>query len=385
MGGDEGHKSLRLELCEDLSSLKDQWQALQERAPCTFYQSYEWCQAWQTTIGKARSVSPAVVAGFNGEDKLVFVLPFGMQKRFGCKVLIWLGTGEMTYGMGIYSPDFLDHYNHTLSFLWPEIIKTAGHPELINLVRQPMNWQDQPNPLGFLFSTRSANQSFTMQLEEKFDELYGRKRSSSTRRGNRKRDRKLLAAGKVMFGLPDSLSHNKQILEKMQSQQAKRLSKRGITGLDAPEIKDFLFALNEFSVENSTAYLLPYHLKVDGRVVAVMLGASFKNSYWALVASLTSAQDLQKLSPGDYALRQTIKALCENGYQHFDFSAGDSEYKRHWSDNDVSLYETIRINNFKAVPLGLLKLIMAMTKRLLKRNRAVFGFISKLRARFFGA
>jgi len=379
-----GNRAIRLELYEDISSLKDQWRALQERAFCTFYQTYEWCVSWQNTIGKVRGFSPAVVAGFNSENELVFVLPFGLQKRLGCKVLMWLGTGEMTYGMGVFCPTFLNSQNHTLSTFWPGIVKTAGSPDLINLVRQPVTWQGQKNPLSFLFSTQSANSSFTLQLDPDFDELYGRKRSSSTRRGNRKRDKKLLAAGDVKFGLPQTLSDNEEILEKMQHQQAARLSKRGITGLDAPEIKDFLFALNKFSDQNSSAFLLPYHLKVDGHVVAVMLGASFQNSYWALVASLTSSSNLQKFSPGDYALRQTIKTLCECNYSQFDFSAGDSEYKRHWSDKDISLYETMRINKLKAAPLGLIKLATAISKRAIKNNKSVFSAFSKLRTRLLG-
>ncbi len=385
MGDVVGNVAIRLEMFEDFSPLQEQWRALQERADCTFYQTFEWCQSWQSTIGVVRGYKSRVIAGFTKDGELVFVLPFGIQKRLGAKVLKWLGTGEMTYGMGVFCPDYLALRDHRISALWPEILKTAGSPDLINLVRQPKFWANRDNPLAFLFSTRSANQSYTMDLTASFDDLYEKKRSSSTRRGNRKRDNKLFAAGNVEFGLPTTQEDTHILLEKMQIQQAARLAKRGITGLDAPEIKAFLFALNAYSKTNSSAYLLPFNLKIDKHVVAVMLGASFKNSYWALVASLTSSADLQRMSPGNYALRKTINALCDDGYALFDFSAGDSDYKKHWSDREVHLYESIRVATIKGAPAGLAKLMTAIIKRLLKNNQSAFNVLSKIRASIFGS
>ena len=376
------NRAIQLRTFNDFSELETDWRALQARGVCTFYQTYEWCQAWQSSIGLARGFEPCVIAGYY-QQKLIFILPVAVQKTRGARVLKWIGTGAMTYGMGLYCRD---HFNQSsdLSDLWPQILDVIGGVDGVHLVRQPYNWQGFINPLQFLFTVKSANSSYSMALNSDFETLYQLKRSSSSRRGNRKRDKKLFASGDVQFGLPHTICQSQTLLETMQQQQVDRLSRRGIKGLESKEISAFLSALNGLSYQSQNPLLLAYHLTVDGEIAAVMLGASFKNTYWALVSSLTGSTQLQRFSPGDYALRKTISALCENGYASFDFSAGESDYKNHWADGSIDLNETVRITNYKGIVWGVSRLATSIAKRFLKNNKLAFATLSKMRALVFG-
>lgn len=330
-----------IDICrhDSLEELADDWQALQADGFCSFFQTYQWTRAWHDTIGKARRINPCIVCGRDADGQLVFILPFAVEKRAGGMVLRWYGADEITYGMGIFDKEFLRQNPGFFKVEWQHILAVVGRVDAINLEHQPERLDEFENPLRFLFNVRSANQTYRMTLCSDYQNLYEQKRSASSRRGARKRDKKLLQSGTVRLELPERGLPTVQLLSTMINQQQDRLGSRGVRSVYDETRRAFLLELGRVLPSSGNTCLLPYHLTIDGTVCAVMLGGCFQSTYWAMISTLTSDPALLPLSPGDYALRATIKAACERGLARFDFAAGDTDYKNHWCDEVVALHE----------------------------------------------
>ena len=170
----------------------------------------------------------------------------------------------------------------------------------------------------------------------------------------------------MTFGLPLTPEDYDFTLATMFSDQEKRLSEFGVHNVFDQDERRFIFDLAMVTTSEGS-FLRPYTLRIDGETQAVMLGAYFKNTYWALVSSLAEGKS-RKLSPGDYALRRMIKALCEDGTQKLDFSAGDTAYKLHWSDERIKLFLVLRGNTLKGICAALFMLLREKSKRFVKRT-----------------
>ena len=337
-----GASRFALSLHSSIDELESDWLALQSDGLCSFFQTFEWCKAWYETAGLSRRIKPSIVCGRKENGQVAFILPFAVETHMGNRVLCWYGTAEITYGMGIYDRKLLATSPDIMEEVWPEIIKLIGNIDAISLEHQPDNWQGVANPLTFLFTAPGANRSYRMKLQSDYPALFAQKRSSSSRRGARKRDKKLLATGNVVFDLPAAGDETRIVINTMINQQQDRLGKQGILSVYDETRRAFLQRLAETNNASGQPVLLPFTLKIDGDICAVMLGGSFQQTYWALISSLTADTSLYALSPGDYALRQAIEQVCEAGFNTFDFASGDTDYKSHWSDETVQLYEATR-------------------------------------------
>lgn len=370
---------LAISFHSDLKEIEDDWRLLQENGLCTFYQTYEWCKAWQDTAGQARRVNPAIICGRDQDETLIFILPFTIIMEFGVRRLRWYGTSEITYGMGIYDRKYLLQHPGFLEQAWPEIIDTIGRIDSIRLDNQPGQWQGTANPLLFLFTSRGANQSYKMSLQSDYQALYEKKRSSSSRRSARKRDKNLLRVGSVTFELPETGADTYDVINTMINHQQDRLGKKGIRSVYDESRRAFLQQLAKATGRNGKPVLLPYHIRVDGKICAVMLGGSFQSTYWALISSLTPDETLYRFSPGDYTLRSTIEACCESGMSFFDFAAGDTAYKAHWLDETIVLFETNKVATLKGAILTAAASLGTTLKRGVKQTPWLFSLAQSAR------
>ena len=375
--------TIALGLFSNIAEIEHDWLGLQKDGLCTFYQTFEWCKAWQETAGVARGIEPVIICGRLDDGQLAFILPFAIEKHFGARVLCWYSAAEITYGMGIFNKAWLAEHGDKIRQLWPGILKTIGAVDAIRLENQPDIWDGVENPLKFLFTTRGANQSYKMALQGDYQALYEQKRSSASRRSARKRDKKLLASGKVEFGLPAGGDETAVVIDTMIDQQRQRLGSKGIRSVYSDIRQNFLQQLGKATSDDGTPVLLPYYLTIDGKICAVMLGGNFQSTYWALISSLTNDSRLYALSPGEHALRAMIEAICDRGYGQLDFASGDTDYKKHWRDETITLFESIKALTLKGTVWAGIAFSRTLIKRVIKQTPWLFSLAQSVRKMLF--
>ena len=368
----------------DIDACRDDWLALQSRGATTLYQTFEWCSTWQRVAGTARGSQPLIVIGRGNSGEPVFILPLSIETHGSCRVIEWMAGNVVSYGFGLFDTRFLSQDGKPLEVLWSDILAVLPPCDCIWLRHLPEDWHGFRHPLSGLFSTKSANVTHQISLSSSFDELYAAKRSSSSRRGAHKRDKKLKAAGDLAFGTPQDAAETCALIDAIIAQQAEQLALRGIHNPIDPAAGEFLKAMASGDPKRNSVDILPQFLKVDGELIAAKLGFVFDDTYWAIISSL-GGERLQKFSPGDYALRRLIESCCERGLATLDFATGDSDYKHHWADRSIELHELFYAQSAKGKLWCARKRAAVSVKRHIKSSTFWWPKLLKLRRLVLGS
>ena len=371
-----------VEIHRDAHALETEWIRFQEQAAGTFFQTYQWCTAWLETAGAAAGAKPVIIVGRDPTGDLLFLLPFSIRRRQGCRVLEWMGGQQMTYGYGLYDRRFLRRARQWFATEGRSILSEVPDVDAIDLAEMPLTWEDHDHPLKSWFSFAGPNFSYLLRLTSGYEQVYARKRSGETRRGNRKRDAKLMKAAKIEFGLAESQAQMHQLIEAMFDQQQLRLAENGIHGVFNEHERQFVHRLIDMS-DHQQPILLPYYMMADGELEAVTLGGYYGGGYWALVSSLGSPR-LRRYSPGDALLRRTIEACCSRGLDFFDFSSGSFDYKLAWADETIRLNHAVRAVTRRGYAWALARCLSLAAKRLIKRTPLLWTTLSTARRQLLG-
>lgn len=375
---------LRIEITwtRDVRALEAEWLRFQDQAAGTFFQTYQWCSAWLATAGAAQNATPLIVSGRDPSGTLVFLLPFCVRIRQGCRVLEWMGGQQMTYGYGLYDRAFLRDAASWFATQGWGIFSGLKGIDAIDLAEMPAKWEGSPHPLTSWFSLAGPNCSYLLRLDGDYETVYGRKRSGETRRGNRKRDAKLHKAAKIETGLPRDRDHAHRLIEQMFEQQRSRLAESGIHGVFDEHERQFVHHLIDLP-DHMQPVLLPCYMTADGELEAMALGGLHGGGFWALISSLGSPR-LRRYSPGDALLRRTIETCCGMGLTFFDFSSGSFDYKLAWADEEVRLHHAMRGLTPRGYAWAMTRAGRLAVKRLVKRTPFLWNAVLAARRTVFG-
>lgn len=371
-----------IEICRDVRAFEAEWLSFQEHAAGTFFQTFQWCSSWIETAGAAAGASPLIVIGRDPSGDLLFLLPFCVRRRQGCRILEWMGGQQMTYGYGLYDRRFLRQAGRWFATQGWSVLTRLPGIDAIDLAEMPLTWQDHDHPLKSWFSFAGPNFSYVLNLAGDYETVYARKRSGETRRGNRKRDAKLMKAARIETGLAQDRAHMHKLVEDMFEQQRVRLAESGIHGVFNEHEIAFAHRLIDLP-DRMQPVLLPYYMTADGELEAVALGGHYGGGYWALISSLGSPK-LRRYSPGDALLRRTIEACCARGLKFFDFSSGSFDYKLVWADQSIALHYAVRGLTGRGYAWALMRSLVLGAKRMIKRTPFLWHSVGFVRRRFLG-
>ena len=366
----------------DVRPLETEWLRFQDQAAGTFFQTYQWCSAWLETAGAAQNATPLIVTGRDPAGALIFLLPFCVRRRQGCRVLEWMGGQQMTYGYGLYDRAFLHDAASWFATQGWAVLSNLEGIDAIDLAEMPARWEGHEHPLLSWFSFAGPNCSYVLRLDGDYETTYARKRSGETRRGNRKRDAKLFKAAKIEVGPPRDRTEAHRLIEEMFEQQSSRLAESGIHAVFDAHERQFVHRLIDLP-DHMQPVLLPCCMKADGELEAVALGGLHGGGFWALISSLGSPR-LRRYSPGDALLRRTIETCCGMGLTFFDFSSGSFDYKLAWADEEIRLHHTVRGLTPSGYAWASMRLARLAIKRFVKRTPLVWSTVLKARRSLFG-
>lgn len=357
--------AVELEVHHNISPLLPEWRQFEEGAFSTLYQSALWCQAWTETVGAAAGARPAIVVGRQA-GRICFILPLQVRRRMAVSVIEWLGAPIHGYGYPVIEPGFLPRARAWFDDNLSAVIALAGPVDAVCLSENPHQFLDQTHPLAGHFNIAGPSPSFAMALQPDFEALHRRKRSGERRRSSRKSENGLRQMGNLHFGLPDGKQARHGTIKAMFLQQEERLAEKGVYHVFGAAERAFIHRLIDLE-DHADPILAPFRLTLNGETVAVMLGGLHKGSYWALISSLASGA-VRRHSPGEVALRLTIEACCKQGLTRFDFSTGEADYKRQWSDGTIELSVVLKACTYRGLAWASGKAAKLAAKRLVKRT-----------------
>ena len=148
----------------------------------------------------ARAVKPVIVIGRH-QGAILFVMPFALDATG--RTLGWLGSSLCNYNGPLLARDFSRRVSPAQFLqIWRQVKRLLrsrlGH-DLIDLEKMPETIGEQRNPFCALHVTPHMNNAYLSALGTDWETYYAGKRSSATRRSDRKKQRRLSEHGEVKF------------------------------------------------------------------------------------------------------------------------------------------------------------------------------------------
>jgi CelD/BcsL family acetyltransferase involved in cellulose biosynthesis len=338
------------------SSIEKEWRQLETEGVCSFYQTYDWCSSFYECIGRGQGLQICVVAAYDAQGKLTFILPLQIRTRYRFRLLEWLAQAENNYGHGLFDRQFSDEtaaawFNQNLA----AILNAIPAYDVVNLQNTPLGRLGLPDIFGQASKSTAANSSYVTQLMANYEKLLQSKRSAKSISKIRRRDERILELGNVEFCVEPTGTKTSAALVEAFLHKKKQLSQMGISDAFGIPQQKFLLRLanNKLTQSNHT--------------ISSIIGAEFNNRFWLMITSLSSDAP-RPLSPGDMLLRKTIAWCCAQNLEAFDFSNGEIGYKTLWADETVVLYNYIAARNLRGLPVaGLLRFYHCL-KRTIKAS-----------------
>lgn len=365
-------------ISSDLATCRGAWRELQGRGIATPFQTYEWLAAWQRDVGAGAGIRPLIVVGRRCDGSALFILPFGMIERHGCRVLTWLSAPHANYGCGMFDPAFLEWSEDAFDAAWQQIISLLPRVDAIVLSNQPERLGRFDNPLLGLRTCASADRSHVLDLSRPFPDIVEEKFSSRSRRRRRQIAKKLRELPECRIAAAFWDRDVRTATRTVFALKAAQLAKRGIPSPFTPSFQRFFDKLAA-SECGERGLLRCSFLEIEGDIVAVNFGAVYNGVYHGLITAMIEERYTQ-LSIGACVLDHAIETAAGEDLIAFDFSSGDADYKTRWADRTIHLFETHIALTAKGRLYCLAARAALFAKRRIKRSPLLWSWAKTLRA-----
>jgi len=378
---------IQISVHEELSAVEQDWRDFERRADGTVFQSFDWLATWQRHIGTLTGVRPAIVVGRDASG-ILFMLPLATRAVGFARELTWLGSDLSDYNAPLLAPGFSKRFDAAgFAALWAGITDclqgNARHRyDVVNLTKMPAVVGGQPNPLLHLGLTVNPSGAYLTHLTGDWETFYAAKRSSTTRRRDRTKRKRLSESGEVRLVNPESAAETLSALDILMTQKARLFSHMGVGNLFArPGHAEFYRAL---ASEPATRPLVHVsRLDVGATAAAVNLGLTWRDCYYHLLASYDDGE-LSRFGPGAAHLHDLLHLAIDRGFKVFDFTIGDERYKRDWCDTEIELHDYIAAATWRGALIAMPRLAGQRLKRWIKQTPLLWAIFSSARA-FIGS
>lgn len=381
-------------------AIESRWRQAQTTCAGYGFQSFDWLQTWQRTLGDAQGWAPYLVALVEREEltesshpRTLMLLPLGIRRRRGVRTLAFLG-GEVTdYNTGLFDPAFAATLEaggtQMFTQLWQQVLAALPAVDLIRLRRMPetidAGHTTVRNPYTSLAAAIANENAYAATLPETFA-AFQQPRSAKMFADTRRQARRLAGLGTVRIAIDETGPARAAVIEAMARQKSRRWQQTASRDLFAePGYLAFYQALAADGLAGGA--VLVSALYVDGCIVATHWGIRYgQRLYWLMPGY--EVGEWERYSSGRILLDAVVQWAITEKLALFDLTVGEEAYKQQWSDQRLALYAL----NAARTPLGSAILgfqaavarLRDWAKRQAWLRQAVIRFRAWLRARLHG-
>jgi CelD/BcsL family acetyltransferase involved in cellulose biosynthesis len=374
---------ISLRVYGDLGEVEREWKAFEAGADCTVFQTFDWLAKWQRHIGKRQDTLPAIVLGGNAEGHLLFILQLAIEARGPVRCLTWLGSELCDYNAPLLAEDFSKYLSaDRFVQLWQEIVRLLqANPrfrfDFVDLQKMPEMIGAQKNPFLDLPVLDHPSGAYVATLDGDWERFYAAKRSSSTRKRERRQLKHLAEYGEVRFVDVQDPLDIERTLDTLIDQKSRSFARMGVQDIFArPGYREFF--LDVATDLNVRALTHVSRLEVGTTTAATNLGLRFRNCYYLVLSSYHDGE-FARFGPGRAHLHELLRHAIDSGFQRFDFTVGDEPYKRDWSDTELRLHDYLAAATFRGWLMVAMTGAFRRAKRFIKQSPTLWHAFSKAR------
>ncbi len=341
-GSAHARDRLEIRVYTDLENARTVWCELQAAAVMSPHQSFEWVAALMAADNKTPPQPIHIVAGFDGDDTCLFLMPFVIRAHAGVRILEWLANDQGNYAGALFHDAFLNQISPgEFQHLWRDVLGALPPVDAVHLGDQPNELEGRQNPFLVLPHINSAEPGRWFTLSADWRAHYEERFSSGSRRELRRCERRLGDGGELEFIHAGDAESRARIFEAMTAQKRAHFEQSGIDDFFADgAVDDFYTALSNTTNQPGSLSLELFALASGGEIIATNMGVAFKNRFYGLI-SATTAGPLRRFAPGNVLFQRVVDAMANRGMELFDCGAGSDPHKLRWCTQQRPRFDTI--------------------------------------------
>ena len=133
----------RVDVLRSMADAEPVWRSLEAVSSlATPYQTFEFLNAWQATVGLDDSVSPFIVVAYDVHNRPVVLLPLVVGRENGVRIARFMGGKHPTFNMPVWQAAFASFATASdVAVIIEAICREDDGIDLLALTQQPKQWR----------------------------------------------------------------------------------------------------------------------------------------------------------------------------------------------------------------------------------------------------
>lgn len=301
-----------------------------------------WCYAFQyadilevrcATIATARNVESLFLAVVDNQKQPLMLLPWGIERRWGIRVLSFLDGGLSDYNAPIIFPAAQQWGENEMRSVWQGLQCILPPFDVAILDKMPEQVGDVPNPLNLLGTDSFSSSGHAARLSGTWREFQTNR--LPRRQDSRRKRRRLEDRGTLSFEIATSPEQFDVLLAALIRQKVRHHRETlTIAGFDQPGYRAFVT-----QITHQLPAVCPVHLsalKLDDMIIAAHWGYFAEGRFYYLIPTYEAGM-FRSFSPARILLEHLLEWSYAHGATVFDFGLGDESYKTEYCDIVIPL------------------------------------------------
>jgi CelD/BcsL family acetyltransferase involved in cellulose biosynthesis len=327
-------------LVEDMAGFSGLWPPLGQLdeaggARSFAFQRRDHLDIWLETIGTGLKVLPKFVSVSRKNGEPIMLLPLGIEKRHGLRVLKFLDGGVADYNAPVIYPGAAKLLPQEVRALWAAICKAIKTFDFALLEKMPEYVGELKNPLYHLAQERWHISGHYLRLRDAGTGLLLRKPNFKE---SRRKRRRLSEKGEVSFRIATGEAEIQDVFGTFVRQKSRRyMETLGMPGFDVPGQKDYYLKLAQRLPDRGVQLA---YLCVGDEIVATAWNLIAGRRLYYMMAGYEDG-GWRRHSPGWLLLEELVGWSSQHGIEIFDFGIGDESYKLKWQETEFPLWSAV--------------------------------------------
>ena len=339
-----------VDVCGDLSAVRDDWAILETAGRCTPFQTRAWLEPWYEIVAPHFGASPLLVRVRDRFSRApLMLLPLARRRDAGLAVVEFADLGVSDYHAPLFMPE-MAWLRGRGPALWARIQAALRPADLFRFEKVPPFVDGMRNPLLDVARRRMNFSAWDVALPP-------------TRTG-------------FDAGLQD------QSFQRELARKNRRIAGRGLARF-AELGRDNILQRAPFRAFYETVALAAHDrvarlftLSVDDEIVATIFGLGRDGRFCMIMSTIGDAR-WKSASPGNVAMDRLVSLLIEEGGGVLDFTIGDEAYKRSFGATRRPLDAGVLTLSWRGSP----QLVADFARKFRSRRDLAFATANFLRAR----
>ncbi len=363
-----------VDVCGDLSAVRDDWAILETAGRCTPFQTRAWLEPWYEIVAPHFGASPLLVRVRDRFSRApLMLLPLARRRDAGLAVVEFADLGVSDYHAPLFMPE-MAWLRGRGPALWARIQAALRPADLFRFEKVPPFVDGMRNPLLDVARRRMNFSAWDVALPPTRTGFDAGLQDQSFQRELARKNRRIAGRGLARFaeaGAPEDL---RRAFETLCQQRGARFAELGRDNILQRAPFRAFYETVALAAHDRVARL--FTLSVDDEIVATIFGLGRDGRFCMIMSTIGDAR-WKSASPGNVAMDRLVSQLIGEGCGVLDFTIGDEAYKRSFGAAERPLGAGVMSLSWRGSP----RLVADFAKKIRGRRDAATLGAAFLRAR----